>query len=44
MTKQKKNPKYMDECFHYEPCYELPKKKKSKRGKVEADREFDIGV
>jgi len=42
--KQKKNPKYMDECFQQEPCYEFPKKKKSKRGRVEADKDFDIGV
>lgn len=42
--KQKKNPKYMDECFRDEPQYELPKKKKSKRGTIEADEEFDIGV
>lgn len=40
----KKNPKWMDECFQQEPCYELPKKKKSKRGRVEADKDFDIGV
>ena len=44
MTKQKKNPKYMDECFATEPCYELPKKKKSKHGRIRADEDFDIGV
>lgn len=40
----KENPKYMDECFQQEPCYELPKKKKSKHGVVQADEDFDIGV
>ena len=40
-AKQKKNPKYMDECFRNEPVYELPKKK---RKGVCADEELDVGV
>lgn len=43
MTKSKKNPRYMDECFQQEPCYELPKRKRT-RSKVTADKDFDVGV
>ena len=42
MARQKKNPAWMDECFKDEPVCELPKKKRSR--KVQADKEFDIGV
>jgi len=41
-TKQKKNPRWMDESLWNEPVIEPPKKKRS--NKIEADEDFDIGV